>query len=152
MDNDPNNDSELWRTQIFITMQWPQHWMDDILKPGISVFEKKLSEQRKGKKCSLIWKQFKSLIHKTLCCRHNVVLCLHHNLSANSVWLRVSYSAHITHFLSSLSGSGQQLFVALCSPRSYRLSLSYRDLLTVMSVLGFHILYSSIIKTVSKYN
>ena len=61
-------------------------------------------------------------------------------------------SAHITHFLSSLSGSGQQLFVALCSPPSYRLSLSYRDLLTVMSVLGFHILYSSSIKTVSKYN
>ena len=46
-----------------------------------------------------------------------------------------------------------QLFVALCSRRSYRLSLSYRDLLTVMSVLRFHILYSSSdIKSVSKYN
>ena len=96
MDNDPNNDLDLWRTQIFITMQWPEHWMDDILKPGISVFEKKLSEQRGGKKCSLIWKQFKSLIHKTLCCRHNVMLCLRHNLSANSVWLRAALSPSLS--------------------------------------------------------
>ena len=63
-----------------------------------------------------------------------------------------SLSRHTSHTSYHPSGSGQ-LFVALCSPRIYRLSLSHRDLLTVMSVLGFHILYSSNdIKTVSKYN
>lgn len=31
-----------------MTMQWPEHWMDEILKSGISVFEKKLSEKAKS--------------------------------------------------------------------------------------------------------
>ena len=126
---------------------WMIFWSQEF-----SVFEKKVSEQRWGKKCPLIiWNSSSHRFIKTLWCRHNVVLCLLHNLSANSVWLRASLSQHTSHTSYLPSGSGQ-LFVALCSPRIYRLSLSYRDLLTVMSVLGFHILYSSNIKTVSKYN
>lgn len=55
MDNDPNNDLDLWRTQIYMTMQWPEHWMDEILKSGISVFEKKLSKQRQKAKSGLFY-------------------------------------------------------------------------------------------------
>ena len=56
MDNDPNNDLDLWRTQIFITMQCLPRILDyDILKSGIfCLWEKSFREQRWGKKCPLI--------------------------------------------------------------------------------------------------
>ena len=124
---------------------------DDILKPGMSVFvEKSLQSRQKVFSYLDIAQVIDSFIkHSPVA----IMLCLLRNLSANSVWLRVSLlTRHTSHTSYHPSGSGHQLFVALCSPRIYRLSLSHRDLLTVMSVLGFHILYSADIKTVSKYN
>ena len=118
--------------------------------------EKKVSKKQGGKNSSSLlsgngsshWFIKHSVVTIMLCCV-SAIIC---QQTVFGYERSVSpLSRHTSHTSYHPSGSGQ-LFVALCSPRIYRLSLRHRDLLTVMSVLGFHILYSTDIKTVSKYN